>query len=96
MSKKWQREEKEIDRLYKENRELKSQVRSLEKILKKANRGFRKLEEDDKIEESDIPKEIVKVCWDCKTGVLEKKIIFNRYYRECSQCLKRTKAKLIS
>lgn len=96
MSKKYEREQSEIERLYKENRSLKSQVRSLEKILKKANRGFRKLEEDDKIEESDIPQEIAKVCWDCKTGILEKKIIFNRYYRECNTCNKRTKAKLIS
>ena len=95
MTPKIHREEKEIERLYRENRSLKREVRHLQRALKQINKGFRKLREDDVIEEADIPKEIKKMCWECVTGELIKKEVLGRYWRECSDCGKRTTTKML-
>lgn len=97
MSKKADREDKEIDRLEKDNRELKALVRQLNKRIKRLSRGYKKyLDEEPLKPEVEEVQEEVKVCWNCARGVLEKIVVLNRYWRQCTVCDKRTKTKLIN
>lgn len=91
---KFKREEKLTERLEKENRELKAENRRLHKLLKRINKGFHKLRDDEKIEEEDIPPILKKICWDC-SGELIKHEIFGRRWYICDNCGKRTNTKFI-
>lgn len=91
---KWQREDKIQERLEQENRELKKEVHRLHKLVKKLNRGYHKLVEEDLVEEEHIPAEIIKKCWDCN-GEYKEIIIMNRRFRQCQQCGKRGKVTLL-
>lgn len=93
MSKKWEREDKIIDRLQLENKALKKQVKNLQKSIRRLNKGFHRLEEKEVIETKDIPSE-AKKCWDC-SGNYEICVIMNRRFRKCSDCGKRGKVKVI-
>ena len=94
MSKRHHREEDTLERLEKENRKLKSTVRSLLKQLKKINRGYNKLRDDDVIEEKDIPQDIKKMCFEC--GAEYKLItVHNRRFRKCQGCGKTGKVTII-
>lgn len=94
MSKRYEREEKIIDRLEKENRELKKELRTYQKLLKQANKGFHKLRDDDIIEDKDIPASLKKLCWDCNGELIKMELLSRRWYI-CDQCGKRTKTKFI-
>lgn len=94
MSNKANREQRILDRLYQENRDLKKEVKSLRNSIRKLNKGYVKLEEEEKITEKDIPVE-AKLCYDCNRANLEKIVVLNRYWRECPNCGKRTKTKII-
>jgi predicted nuclease with TOPRIM domain len=95
MSKKYEREIPIIDRLEKENRELKSENRRLFKLVRRLNKGFYKLLDEEVVEEQQVPEEVVKECWDCGKGKLLVRIVLNRRWRECDVCDKRTKVKII-
>lgn len=90
---KHEREEKIVDRLNKENRELKAECRRLRKWLKQLNKGFKKLEDDEVIEEKHIPEEMKKICFACARGELKLVILGPRYVRACNFCDYRTKGK---
>ena len=98
MTKKYTREENINERLEQENRQLKQQVRFLSKRLKKTTRGFYKVQNEDNTDEKEniieeAIKEIEKICWTCKVGVLAKVELLGRYWRKCGNCDYRTKAK---
>ena len=88
------REDTEVERLERENRELKAVIRSLTKQLKKTNRGYRKEREEKEIKEDKLTNEI-KMCWDCGEGQMNRIILLGRSMRICSNCGKRTKAKIL-
>lgn len=94
MSKKHEREQRILERLHQENRQLKQEVKSLRNSIRKLNKGYHKLEEDDKIEKKDIPVE-AKKCWDCTIGNYNLVIIMNRRFRRCDNCGKTGKVSLI-
>ena len=89
------RKDDEVDRLEQKIRELKSENRSLQKRLKKLNKGYYKLRDQDKIEEDDIPIE-VKRCWDCN-GEGEYRLIeiHRRRWRQCQNCGKKGKVTVL-
>lgn len=91
---KFKREQDELERLQEEVRTLKSTNRSLMKRLKKLNKGYYKLAEEEKLDEEDIPQVVKKMCWDCTVGELIRIEVGNRYFRRCENCGKRTKTKL--
>lgn len=95
MSKRFEREQRTVERLEKETRELKAENRRLKKWLKQLNKGFKKLEDDEIIEEKDTPEEIRKICFECSRGELKLIIIGPRYVRACNTCEYRTKGKPI-
>ena len=101
MSRKYRRNLDEKERLELQVRELKSENKQLRQRLNKLSKGYYKylIEEMNQESEQDIKRkekvEEKKICFDCQKGILEKKIILNRYYRECNICQKRTKAKLL-
>lgn len=92
MSKKHEREQKVLDRLQRENRELKQEIKSLRNSVRRLNKGFHRLADDDVIEEKEVPIE-AKICYDCSVGHLQKVSILGRYWRQCNNCPKRTKTK---
>lgn len=92
------REEKTIDRLERENRELKGLCRSLQKRLKKVSKGYNQFLEEDGIEETSaaltkVTAELEKICFDCGIGSMIKVDLGTRYYRACNNCTRRTKSK---
>lgn len=96
IAKKAKRDRDEVEVLQEKIRELKSINRSLHKQLKKINKGFRKIREyDDEPEEEVKPKVEEKQCWDCGVGILQRFEILDKYYRACTNCLRRTRAKKI-
>lgn len=88
------RQEDETERLLKQNRELKATNRSLMKQLKKLNKGYYKLREEETIE--DVPEVVKKMCWDCGFGEYKEIIVHNRRWRACTNCGKRGKASIIN
>jgi predicted nuclease with TOPRIM domain len=94
MSKRYDREDAALERLEKENRELKQAVRSLLKQLKKLNKGYNKLHEEEKIQEKDIPKPSEKICYDCGGNYIKHELL-GKTYRRCDNCGKRGRAKKI-
>lgn len=98
MSKKFKREASVVERLEKENRELKALSKSLQKRLKKVSRGYYKFIEEEALEESTealekVTKELNKLCWECGVGNLIKVDLGPRYFRKCNNCPRRTKSK---
>lgn len=92
---KFKREQDELERLQQEVRTLKSTNKALLKRLKKLNKGYYKLAEEDKLDEEDIPKNVKKLCWDCDSLYAEI-IVHNRRWRQCQGCGKRGKVSIIS
>lgn len=85
------REEDEVDRLLKENRELKSINRSLTKQLKKLAKGIHRqealevletVEDAPKKEESDKSRE----CPNCSRNQLKEIIVAGRLFHRCDIC----------
>lgn len=100
MARNQNREDRELETLRAQNRELKQQNRSLMKQVKKLSRGYLKyLAEEDKDEKEQIVEDIVektvdKICFDCG-GIYRKHEILNRTYRLCDNCGKRGKTKIL-
>ena len=90
------REQSDKERLEKLVRELKSENRQLKKRLGRLTKGYRKYLDKD-VEESEEPlvKEEVKICYECSHGIMKLVIVANRRWRQCDQCLNRTKAKIV-
>lgn len=70
----------DIDQLETKIRELKAIIRSLQKKLKKASKGYRKhlieeLDQDDR-----------EMCPSCTKGHIKHTIILNRVFSSCSVC----------
>ena len=86
MSRKADREDRVIDRLERENRELKSTVRSLQKRLARVTKGYRG--------DSDIPQEKPKkkeppketLCHECRQGNLTEVELIGRIIESCDFC----------
>lgn len=95
MTRKADREVRITQRLQQENRDLKQKVKSLRNSIRKLNKGFHRLEEEEKIEEKDIPLP-AKTCYDCGVGEMVKTMILNRSWRSCNNCDRRTKVKILS
>ena len=96
MGKKRDRDDEQKERLEALVREQKKQIRQLEKRVKKLARGYRKfLDEDPLDDEPEVILEDKKECWDCGKGVLEAFIVFNRRWRCCNLCGKRTRVKIM-
>ncbi len=93
------RKEEYVERLEAQIRELKSENRSLLKRVRRLSKGYRKFldqEHDEDVKEA--PKAIsdeIKACWECTKGVLIKKVVLNRSWRECTVCPKRTRVKIL-
>jgi len=93
MSKRHEREQKVLERLHNENRELKQEVRNLKAGIRRLNKGY------DKFQETDIPEEkikavesaIKKICFDCNQGEYKLIIVAGRRFRCCDNCGKRGK-----
>lgn len=93
MSKKLDREEDLIQRLEKENRELKKTNRVLNRRIKRLSRGYKKaFDKDD--DPPAKPKE--NICTHCNKGKIERKTILNRTWNECSVCDYRTKTEVLN
>lgn len=101
MTKKFDRQETELERLQKENRELKSINRGLLKQVKKLSKGYYRYladEENAKEEVEEFVEETVnKVCWDCGIGDYKEIVIINRRWRQCQneQCGKKGKVSIV-
>ena len=100
MSKRYKREENQLDRLEKENRQLKALNKSLLKRLRKVSKGYNRFlmeeAEEEKQEALDeVGKEVDKTCWDCGGDYKIIKIL-DRRWRQCQGCQKRGKVKIIS
>lgn len=93
MSKKQDREEREIERLYKTNRELKAEVRRLQKLCKKLDRGFKRTINATE-EYENIPEEVQKLCFQCG-GEFKKIEVLGRSWRCCQDCGRRSSTKVI-
>lgn len=86
------KDEDGIERLERENRELRSEIRSLQKQVKKLNRGgtksrSRNVSNSDLFEEDVIPK-----CPECHKGSIITSVVANRRLQRCSECDWRAKA----
>lgn len=84
--------EDEIDRLEKENRELKALNRQLTKRLRKVDRYFRKTLEIEEEEARKAPKTQKKVpdCSQCKDGFLQEITFMGKSFKKCNKCAFRT------
>ena len=96
MSRKYDREDRIIDRLEQENKKLKQEVRTLQKRVKRLNFGYRKYLDTDPVEKEDKKSVEIqqKKCYDCG-GSYNLIIIHNRRFRMCDNCGKRGKTKII-
>ena len=100
MGKKFEREERIIERLQQENRILKSENRHLRKKLKELSKGYYKFmvaEDEFKQEEAvETAKKVAeKICYDCNIGDYKEIIIMNRRFRQCTHCGKRGKVTIL-
>jgi hypothetical protein len=87
------REEKTIERLERELREAKSLIRSLQKRLRKVDKGFKEHEiEDVQVEEAEIKNAVL--CEVCGKGSAVITIIGNREIVRCSICEHRSSRKI--
>ena len=80
MSKRWEREEKIIERLNNENKKLRLENRHLLKKLKQANKGYYKFLTSDTENHGvdEIIKVAIKICYDCSIGNYKEIIVANR------------------
>ena len=88
------KEDKLQESLQNQNRELKAENRRLHKIVKKLNRGYKRLVEEDTIEEKEIPKEVIKLCFEC-SGEYKLIEVAGRRFRLCQDCGKRGKVTIL-
>lgn len=96
------KEDKLVDSLEAKIRDLKQENKTLHKRLSRVNKGYYKylLEDFENETEEQVKKkekkEELKLCFVCNAGYLEKIVILNRYFRECSntKCDNRTKTKV--
>jgi hypothetical protein len=88
------REDRLIESLQNQIRELKKENRRLHKINKTLNKGYRKMVETEVVEEEEIPVEIQKLCWEC-SGEYKLIEIAGRRFRQCQECGKRGKVTLV-
>lgn len=100
MTKKFDRQESENDRLQKELRELKAINRSLLKQVKKLTKGYYKHLADEEQNKEENIEEFVehtvnKICWDCGTGEYKEIIVINRRWRQCQNCGKKGKVSIL-
>lgn len=90
MTKKFKREEDIVERLEKENRELKGLVRSLQKRLKKVDKDYRaELEETKKekaIQEDGKFHRVKVPCEHCGKGEIIEVDLAGRIFFKCSVC----------
>ncbi|NJO65345.1 MAG: hypothetical protein HC836_46815 [Richelia sp. RM2_1_2] len=95
MSKKFEREQKIVDRLERENRELKQKLRQLTNSIRRLSKGHKKLQEIEEPEElkREVRKVAEKICFECNLGTLQLQTILDKYYRSCNNCNYRTRAK---
>lgn len=99
MSRKADREDRMLERLQLENRELKQTVRSLQKKLKQLSKGYYKFmvaqdEEQEKEAVQEAKETAKKLCYDC-SGEYKEIIIINRRFRQCQDCGKRGKVTIL-
>ncbi len=94
MSRKENREERVQENLEKQNRELKAEVRRLQKLVKKLDRGFKRTLNHIENEDVEVPAEVVKLCFDCG-GNYREVILINRRFRQCDNCQKRGKTTIL-
>jgi hypothetical protein len=94
------REDRELDRLRRECRELKATNKSLLRQVKKLSRGYYKYlnEEDDSKEEAleVVEKVVKKTCFDCGTGDYKEIIVGTRRWRQCQNCGKKGKVTILN
>lgn len=100
MSKKYERQQDDLERLEKELREYKAENKALRKKLKVVNKGYYKyLVASDKAEQEEASEQIkaiaIKICYSCNIGNLKLMILGNRYIRKCTNCDYHTKSKSI-
>jgi hypothetical protein len=100
VGKKYEREERTLERLHLDNKRLKEENRHLHKKLKELNKGYYKFlfsdSQEDKEEAIQQAKQTaIKICYTCNIGQYKEIIILNRRWRECQNCGKRGKTKII-
>lgn len=88
----------EVERLEQEVRELKAVNRSLQKRIKKLDRGYREEEDNSKKPKREVPADkeepVGRACPECHTGTEVERIVLDRRWLECTKCDRRTKAKI--
>jgi hypothetical protein len=100
MSKRFDRENRVVERLQEENKKLKSENKQLLKRLREATKGYyRYMVADGFDQEQEALKEVKeiakKICYDCQIGEYKEIIIINRRFRECQNCGKRGKVTIL-
>jgi hypothetical protein len=99
MSKKYEREIKEVERLQQEVRDLKQENRQLRKRLKAVSKGYYDylLETEDFVDNESNKEEVKKICWLCGIGEYKEIIVAGRRWRQCQniKCGKRGKVSII-
>jgi predicted nuclease with TOPRIM domain len=100
MSKKYEREQSQLEHLEKEIKRYKEENRSLLKKLKVLNKGYYKYlysetEAEEKEALANVKAIAVKICWNCNVGNYKEIIVINRRWRQCDNCGKRGKVSII-
>lgn len=100
MSKKYEREERLIERLQTEAKKLKSENKTLRRKLHELSKGYYKfmVAQDDEQEQEAVyeAKEVAKkICYDCRIGDYKEIIILNRRWRQCQNCGKKGKVSIL-
>lgn len=96
MTRKTDREDRIIDRLHEENRQLKKKVKNLMLTVRKLNKGYYKVLEEETVESKDrLVEEITKkLCHEC-SGEYREIIVANRRWRQCQVCSKKGKVSIL-
>lgn len=99
MSRRQDREDRLLERLQTENKELKQLNRSLMKKVKSLSKGYYKFmvaqdEEQEKEAVQEAKETAKKLCYEC-SGEYKEIIIVNRRFRQCQDCGKRGKVTVI-
>lgn len=99
MSKRWEREERIIDRLNIENKKLKSENKTLRRKLRELSKGYYRFmvaeDEAQEKEAAEQAKEVAqKLCYECH-GEYKEIIVVNRRFRQCQDCGKRGKVTIL-
>lgn len=92
-------DEDEFEQIRKENRELKQTIRTLQKRIKKLDRGYNKTRNEKPPSKSDLNKMNTEVddndCPECGRGQIIATILANRVLTRCNNCDYRGKTKKI-